>query len=66
MNIKLYLYILIIPLMIWTIMSLNIDSIFKKGHINQIRVFYITISLVLSYLIVNFLYDFYSVSKIFN
>ena len=47
-------------------MSLNIESIFKKGHINQIRVFYIAISLVLSYLIVNFLYDFYSVSKIFN
>lgn len=66
MNIKLYLYILIVPLMIWTSMSLNIEGLFKKGHINQIRVFYISISLALSYLIVNFLYDFYSVSKIFN
>lgn len=66
MNIKIYLYVLVIPLMIWTVMSLNIDRFFKKGHVTQLKVFYVSLSLILSYLIVNFLYDFYSVSKIFE
>lgn len=64
MNIKFYIYLLIIPFMIWTIMSLNLERYFKKGHVTQIKIFYITISLVLSYLLVNFLYDFYLVSEI--
>lgn len=64
MNIKFYLYLMIIPLVIWTVLSLNIESYFKKGHINQIKAFYIIISLSLSYMLVNFLYDFYLASQI--
>jgi uncharacterized integral membrane protein (TIGR02327 family) len=64
MNIKLILYILIVPLSMWTITSLNLERYFKKGSINQIRIFYVMLSLALSYLIVNFLYDFYEVSQI--
>jgi uncharacterized integral membrane protein (TIGR02327 family) len=64
MNIKLILYILIVPLSMWTIISLNLEKYFKKGSINQIRIFYVMLSLALSYLIVNFLYDFYEVSQI--
>lgn len=64
MNIKLILYILIVPLSMWVTSSLNIERYFKKGNINQIRIFYVMLSLILSYLIVNFLYDFYEVSKI--
>jgi len=64
MNIKFYIYILVIPLMIWTVMSLNLERYFKKGHTTQIKIFYITISLIFAYLLVNFLYDFYSVSAI--
>lgn len=64
MQIKFYLYFLIVPLVIWTLLSLNLEKYFKGGHINQIKCFYLLITFALSYLIVNFLYDFYLVSKI--
>lgn len=63
MQIKFYLYFLIVPLVIWTLLSLNLEKYFKSGHINQIKCFYLLITFALSYLIVNFLYDFYLVSK---
>lgn len=64
MSIKLLLYILIIPTSIWVVSSLNIEHHFKKGRVNQIRIFYLFLAFALSYLVVNFLYDFYEVSQI--
>jgi len=64
MQIKFYLYFLIVPLTIWTLLSLNLEPYFRKGHIKEIKVFYILISFALSYLVVNFLYDFYLVSNL--
>lgn len=63
MQIKLLLYFMIVPLTLWSVTSLNIDRFFRKGHVTQIKVFYLLITFALSYLIVNFLYDFYLVSK---
>lgn len=63
MNIRFYLYFLIVPLTTWTLLSLNLEKYFKKGHVNQIKVFYILVTFAISYLVVNFLYDFYLVSK---
>lgn len=63
MNIRFYLYFLIVPLTVWTLLSLNLEQYFKKGHVNQIKVFYILLTFAISYLVVNFLYDFYLVSK---
>jgi uncharacterized membrane protein YwzB len=48
----------------WVTASLNIDRFFRKGSINQIRIFYVMLSLIFAYLIVNFLYDFYEVTQI--
>lgn len=64
MNIKFYLYILVVPFVIWTMLSLNLEGLFKKNHVNQIKLFYVFVSLSISYLVVNFLYDFYLVSQI--
>lgn len=64
MSIKFYLYILIVPLTIWTLISINLEQYFKKGHTNQIKIFYILLTFSISYLVVNFLYDFYTVSQI--
>lgn len=64
MNIKFYLYILVVPFVIWTMVSLNLEVLFKKNHVNQIKLFYVFVSLSISYLVVNFLYDFYLVSQI--
>ena len=63
MQIKLILYFLILPLTLWSVTSLNIDRFFRRGYVNQIKCFYLLISLSISYLVVNFLYDFYLVSK---
>lgn len=52
------LYIIILPLVIWAVDGININSIFKKNRIYQARVIYIIIIFVLTYLTVNFMYDF--------
>lgn len=57
---KLILYIMIIPIVTWSVDSLNINSIFKKNKdiYLQARTMYMIIVMSLSYLIVNFIYDF--------
>lgn len=62
---KFAVYILSSILVIWSMDSVNINSIFKKGKIVQARVFYIIIALVLIYLLANLLYDFINI-KIFK
>ncbi len=62
-NVKIILYLLITPLTIYLCLdSLNINHLFKKNKITQARIIYLMIGIALSYLIVNFLYDFYEVS----
>ncbi|HHX16570.1 MAG TPA: DUF1146 domain-containing protein [Mollicutes bacterium] len=64
MNIKEILYLLIVPFSIWVVSALKIEHFFKKNHTMQIIVFYLFLSLGISYLVVNFIYDFYEVSRI--
>lgn len=61
--VKLLLYILIIPLVVFAMDSVNINGIFKKGQSNyyQARVFYMFLAVGLSYLVVNFVNDFMGV-----
>lgn len=59
MNIKIVLYIIIVPLVIWALDAVNFNNIVKKNKYRQVRILYILISVSLSYLAVNFLYDFY-------
>lgn len=61
--VKVVLYVLVIPIVVWSVDSLNINSIFKKGRSNyyQARVMYMLIVMSISYLIVNFVYDFLGV-----
>ena len=63
--VKLLLYIFIIPIVVYSMDSLNINGIFKKGQSNyyQARVFYMLLVMGLSYLIVNFINDFLGVFK---
>ena len=64
MNIKFFLYLVTIPFVMYALDCLNINHLFKKNKILQARILYIIIGLVLTYLLVNFMYDFYDVSKI--
>ena len=61
--IKFVLYILVIPLVIYAIDSINMNGIFKKNKMYQARVFYILLVFGLSILITNFLYDFLYIIK---
>lgn len=64
MNVKVILYIIMTPLIIWALDGVNINSIFKKNKVYQAYIIYIVISLALTYLVVNFFYDFFMYSKI--
>lgn len=65
MNVKVLLYCFVSILVIWSMDAVNINHIFKKNRIYQARVFYFLLGLSIIYLITNFIYDFFLVSKIF-
>ena len=56
--VKIGLYTLIIPLSMWVLEAINIDGLFKKNRITQIKILFVMLSFALSYLVVNFLIDF--------
>jgi len=64
MNVKAIIYILITPFVIYCMDSLNLNHVFKKNKVTQARILYLLVGLALSYLVVNFIYDFYEVSRI--
>ena len=61
--VKLILYILVIPIVVFAMDSVNINGMFKKGQSNyyQARVMYMIIVASISYLVVNFINDFMGV-----
>jgi len=66
MTIKALLYFLVVPFSLIALDSINIQNVFKKNRFFQSRVLYVFLALALSYLVVNFFYDFYESSRIFN
>lgn len=63
--VKLLLYILVIPIVVFSMDSVNLNGIFKKGKSNyyQARIFYMIVVASLSYLVVNFVNDFLGVFR---
>ena len=61
MDAKFLLYI--IPLVIWSIDSININQIFKKNKVMQAQMFYFILTISLSYLLTNFIYDVFLSAK---
>ena len=60
---KFILYLFVLPLVIYTMDSVNFNSIFKKNKVFQARIFYILVMFSLSYLVCSFLYDFLNIIK---
>lgn len=60
---KSILYIVTVILVIWALDSINITNVFKKNRYYQSRLLYLIIAVSLSYLVVNFFYDFFTYSK---
>ncbi len=57
------LYLVMVPISIWALDCININGIFKKNKYYQSRVLYLLISIGISYLVVNFFYDFFINTK---
>lgn len=57
--IKILLYVIMVPLSIWALDSVNITNVFKKNRYYQARLLYVMLALAISYLVVNFFYDFF-------
>ena len=64
MNIKVCLYVLTTLLSVYTLTGINFNKIWKKERILEARLFVISLSLIMSYLLTNFIVDFLSSSKI--
>ena len=64
MNIKVCLYILTTLMSAYTLTGINFNKIWKKERIIEARLFVIALSLIMSYLLTNFITDFLSSSKI--
>lgn len=59
MSVKAIIYCVVVPLMIWLLESVDINKIFKKNRNIQATLFYLVLCIGLSYLVVNFFYDFF-------
>ena len=57
MNVKLILYVVILPLSLFALDSLSIENKFKKNRIYQARLLVLFLAMSMSYLVVNFLTD---------
>ena len=62
--IKAILYILLLPFTIWAMEGLDLNKLFKQSRVYQARIIYLMIAISISYLVVNFLYDFFINFKI--
>lgn len=63
MNVKTVLYFVVVPFTVWALESINIQNVFKKNRKYQATLLYLIIAISLSYLVVNFFYDFFLNSK---
>lgn len=59
MTIKTILYLIILPFSILALDSININNVLKKNRYYQARILYMFLAMALSYLVVNFFYDFF-------
>lgn len=64
MNYKLLVYVFNIMLCIFSLSGINFEKFIKRNRVWETRVLVIVLSLVLAYLLTNFIFDFLSVSKL--
>ena len=56
--IKSILYILTFIFTIWVMDGIELNKFFKQSRVYQARIMYLMIAMSITYLVVNFLYDF--------
>lgn len=64
MNPKVYFYVFFVMLSAYALTGVNFDAIIKKNKMWEARILVVILSLVLGYFLTNFVFDFFSISKI--
>ncbi len=64
MNYKLFLYVMVTLITVFTLTGINFNGIFKKGKTIEAKIFVVLITLSISYLVTNFIIQFMEFSKI--
>ncbi len=64
MNYKLLVYVFNIMLCIFSLSGINYEKFIKSKRVWETRILVVVLSLVLAYLLTNFIFDFLSVSTI--
>ncbi len=62
--IKTVLYIITLIFTIWAMEGLDLNKIFKQNRVYQARAIYLILAMCISYLVTNFMYDFFLNCKI--
>ena len=57
--IKTVLYIITLIFTIWALEGLDLNKLFKQARVYQARIIYLMLAMCISYLVTNFLYDFF-------
>ena len=56
---KIALYLIILPITVWSMDGLNLNGLFKQSRVYQARLIILLLSIGITYLAVNFFYDFF-------
>lgn len=59
MWIKPIIYAIVLPLVVYSLGALNFEKLIKKSKVLQARFLYFILAIVLTYFLVNFIYDFF-------
>ena len=57
--IKAILYIFSLVMSIWAMEGLDLNRFFKQSRVYQARLIYLMLAMCISYLVTNFIYDFF-------
>lgn len=64
MNVKIFIYLITSLLSAYTLTGINFNKFWNQKKTTEARIFIILLSLIMSYLLTNFIVDFLSSSKI--
>ena len=64
MNYKMFIYFICVLVSVFVVSGMNINQLFKKNKLWEERIFVIIISLIMGYLLAEFLITFINQSKI--
>ena len=61
---KVYIYAVVLFFSIWTLDALDFNRFLKKNRVVQARILYLLVGIMIAYLVTNFIWDIYSITKI--